>query len=132
MRLAEIVNGVVVNVIEADPAALPDWAVDWPEAGEAGPGWVVENGNLVPPAAAESPVPAVVSRFQARAALFQAGILPAVEAAVASADPLTQMAWADAVEFRRDSAAIASIAAALGLDTSAVDTLFRAAADISA
>lgn len=130
MRLAQIENGIVINVIEADER--PDWAADWPEAGEAAPGWVVEDNNLVPPQAPAPPVPAVVSRFQARAALFQAGLLPSVEAAVAGADLLTQMAWADAVEFRRDSAAIKAIAVALGLDAQAVDTLFRAAADISA
>jgi hypothetical protein len=38
MRLAQVVDGVVVNVIEVDPAAVPDWCEDWPEAGNCGPG----------------------------------------------------------------------------------------------
>jgi len=38
MRLAQIENGLVVNVIEVDPQNIPDWAADWPEAGDAGPG----------------------------------------------------------------------------------------------
>ena len=72
------------------------------------------------------------SRFQARAALHLAGLLPQVEAAVAVADPLVQIAWADASEFRRDSPAIAAIADALGMDDLEIDHLFRQAAAIRA
>lgn len=72
------------------------------------------------------------SRFQARAALHLAGLLPAVEATVADADPLMQLAWADAVEFRRDSPTIAAIAAGLDLTDEQVDELFRAAMQITA
>jgi hypothetical protein len=80
----------------------------------------------------QNPVPAVVSRFQARAALHTAGLLEQVEAAVASAGPLAQMAWADAVEFRRDSPTIAALAAEIGLSSAQIDDLFRTAAQIQA
>ena len=49
MRLAQIEDGVVVNVIEVDPAALPDWAQGWPEAGAAGPGWSWDGEVFTPP-----------------------------------------------------------------------------------
>ena len=69
-----------------------------------------------------------VSRLQARVALLQAGLLPQVEAAVAAADPIIQMAWAEAIEFRRYSPAILGLASALGLTDTQLDDLFRAAA----
>lgn len=49
MRKAEIINGRVVNVIEVDPENVPDWCADWPDAGDAGPGWIVgPDGTLEP------------------------------------------------------------------------------------
>lgn len=72
------------------------------------------------------------SRFQARAALHIAGLLPQVEAAVAAADPLVQIAWADATEFQRASPTIAALAVAVGLTDTQVDDLFRAAMQITA
>lgn len=72
----------------------------------------------------------VASRFQTRAALYLAGLLPQVEAMIGKADPLTQMAWAEAVEFRRSSPTIAALAAGLGLDAMTLDALFRTAAGI--
>ena len=74
----------------------------------------------------------VVSRFQARAALLQAGLLPAVEAAMPEADPIARLAWDEAVEFRRLSPTIATLAASLGLSDTDLDALFRAARGIEA
>lgn len=75
-------------------------------------------------------VTAVVSRFQARVAMLDAGILADVEASLAGAGVLAQMAWAEATEFRRNSPMIAEIAAGLGLSPEQVDDLFRAAAAV--
>jgi hypothetical protein len=50
MRLAQIENGVVVNVIEVDGVNVPEWATGWPENEEAGPGWIVDGENIIPPA----------------------------------------------------------------------------------
>lgn len=72
------------------------------------------------------------SRFQARAALHLAGLLDDTEAAVAAADPLVRIAWADAQEFRRDSPTIAALAGVLGLDDEDIDALFRTAMTITA
>lgn len=75
---------------------------------------------------------AAVSRFQARAALHAAGLLDAAEAAVAGAEPIVRIAWADAAEWRRNSPTIAAIAAALDLTSEQIDDLFIQAATITA
>lgn len=80
----------------------------------------------------EAVIPAEVSRFQARAALHIAGLLPSVEAALAAADPLAQIAWADAQVFRRDSPTINALAAAIGMTEAQIDALFIQAAQIQA
>lgn len=90
----------------------------------------VETGEPEPETGPD-PVPAVISRFQARAALMDAGLLADVELAVGSAGPLAQLAWAEAVEWRRDSPTIAAIAASLDLTDGQLDDLFRAAALIA-
>jgi len=74
----------------------------------------------------------VCSRFQAKAALLQAGLLSQVETLMAGADPIAQLAWAEAVEFRRNSPTIAALAAGAGLSETQVDDLFRAAMTITA
>ena len=74
----------------------------------------------------------VVSRFQAKAALSAAGLLEAAETAVSGADAMTQLAWAEAIEFRRNSPAILALSGALGLSDTDLDGLFRAAALIEA
>lgn len=79
------------------------------------------------------PVPASVSRFQARAALHMANLLTSVEAAIAASDNVVaQLAWADAVAFERTSPTITAMAGALGLTEAQVDDLFRTAAGIVA
>lgn len=75
----------------------------------------------------------VASRFQAKAALYAAGLLPMVEELLRnSTNPIHQMAWAEAVEFRRDSPTINYLAEGAGLSPEAVDDLFRAAMTIRA
>ncbi|WP_119157961.1 hypothetical protein [Caldimonas tepidiphila] len=111
--------------IPADPANAAYRAfLAWCDAGHS-PAPYVE-----PPA----PGPQVVSRFQARAALHLAGLLPQVEALMASpeADPLARLAWSDAQEFRRNSPTVAALAAALGLTAQQLDELFVTAAGIEA
>lgn len=74
----------------------------------------------------------IVSRFQAMAALMDAGLLSQVNSALADAGPLAQLAWAEATEFHRNSPTIAGLAAGLKLTDIQVDDLFRAAALITA
>lgn len=86
----------------------------------------------VEPEPGPEPVPQRISRFQARAALLDAGLLADVEIAVSETAPLTQLAWAEATEWMRDSPAIAVIGAALGLSPEDIDNLFIEAAKFTA
>ena len=83
-------------------------------------------------AVAERRAGMVCSRFQARAALMQSGILDQAEAIIAQADALTRLAWAEAVEFRRNSPTINAMGAALGMTDAQLDELFEAAMGIEA
>lgn len=78
--------------------------------------------------------PQVVSRFQARAALHLAGLLPQVEALMADpqTDTLARLAWTDAQEFRRTSPTLLAMASALSLTDEQLDQLFVTAAGIEA
>lgn len=81
----------------------------------------------------EPSVPASVTRFQARAALHLANLLPSVDAAIAaSGNAIAQLAWADAQVFERNSPTIAAMAGALGLTSEQIDALFVSAAQIQA
>lgn len=121
----------------------PGWHCDlvWHGSAETGPDF---GDVVVTPSAAWTydgdaaaglapiDVPASVTRFQARAALIEAGLLDQIEAAVAAADPLTREAWASSTAFERSSPTIAALAAALGLTGADLDALFRRAAQIRA
>lgn len=68
-----------------------------------------------------------VTRFQAKAALMQAGLLDDIERAVeASDDPMVELAWREA-GFDRLSPFIAAMAGAVGLSDEQLDGLFDAA-----
>lgn len=91
------------------------------------------EAEIVEPAPVAPPVPQVVSRFQARAALLAAGLLDDATAAIeASGDAFTKLAWAEASEWRRDSALVVGMATSIGLTSGQIDDLFRAAAKITA
>lgn len=79
-------------------------------------------------------VPAKVTRFQAMAALLQAGLLDDVDAIMADAStpPLYKLAWREAAEFERASPTIAALADCLHLTDEQVDALFIDAARQSA
>lgn len=92
------------------PPAIPEWIAQKPD------------------------VPQTISRFQARAALFAAGLLPTIEAAMNApgVDPLAKLAWDEALEFNRFSPTIAGMQAGLGLTDADLDALFIAGAGIVA
>lgn len=83
-------------------------------------------------ALAEERAAMVCSRFQAKAAMMNAGILQQVEALMAKAPALDQLAWAEAIEYRRSSPMINTLAATFGLSDTQIDDLFRAAMSIAA
>ena len=76
------------------------------------------------------PVPESVTPRQARLALLGAGLLDAVNAAVAAAGTQAQIDWDYALEIKRSNPLIASMAAGLGLTSAQIDDLFRTAATL--
>jgi hypothetical protein len=83
-----------------------------------------------PPPPVEASVPAVIPAWKGKAALREAGLLDAVEAAVAVAGGRVQDAWAGASDWNRDSDFLLSLATDLGLTMQQVDDMFRVAAAI--
>lgn len=77
-------------------------------------------------------VPQEVTRFQARAALYQAGLLDGVESLIAApeADRMLVLAWQDALTFKRHSSFVQAMAQQLSLGESQLDELFISASNI--
>jgi len=75
---------------------------------------------------------AVVSTFQAKAMLLQAGYWDDVAAFLETTDEVTRLAWDTAQEFRRMSPTILEIAEALNISDAELDDLFKFAATINA
>lgn len=80
------------------------------------------------------PVPEVVSKFQAKVALDNAGLLDTVEAIMAAPETpkVNKLAWTETQEFKRNSGLVTTMAGVLGLSSTQVDDLFRLAATIEA
>jgi hypothetical protein len=86
------------------------------------------------------PVPAAVTRRQARQALLLKGVLDDVPVAIAALDDgtpegnqkmrLAQIEWEDSLEFERARPLVIEIAGAIGLDAAALDQLFVTAAGL--
>ncbi|GAB4112339.1 MAG: hypothetical protein Fur0019_18830 [Tibeticola sp.] len=106
--------------------------------GAAAEGWCVQYAPRpsAPPApsADASAVPQVVSAFQAKAALMQAGLYDVIHARLTAPDapPLAKLAWGSAREFERASPTIAAIGAAFSITDQQLDALFVAASKIKA
>ena len=94
-----------------------------------GGAWVIVDAEIPPPA---STVPQIVSRFQGRATLLQAGILDDIETYMLTADPFEREAWNSITEMRRSSPMTIKIGTLLGLTDEMMDDLFRFAATIYA
>jgi hypothetical protein len=128
MRAHIIVDGMVVNTIEVEAlGSMPGLVA----ATEGSIGWSYTDGVFSPPVPA---VPPSISRFKAKAALHNAGLLSQVEVLMTHPDTpmLAKLAWADALEFERASPTISAMTQALGLSDIQVDDLFRASLLITA
>jgi len=135
MIRALIKNGLVDNMVLWD--GVTEWTppegvtmVSNPPAG-VGIGWAYSGGTFTAPTPPPAPVPAEVPQWQARRALHAAGLLTAVEAAVAASSEDVKITWEYAPNIRRDSPMIAALAPVLGLTDAQLDDLFRAAAAIT-
>jgi len=81
--------------------------------------------DVVAPPASQPPVPIVIPAWKGKAALREAGLLDAVEVAVAAAGGRVQDAWAGAAEWSRHSEFLTDLAVALGLSADQIDQMFR-------
>lgn len=131
MRFADVVNGVVVNLVEASgPDVLPGHLLVLAHD-QVGIGWTWDGAQFTQPAPQAPAVPASVTRRQAKQALFLAGKLTAIESTIAGmADPAKTLAdiyWQDSQTFDREHPMIADLGAAVGLSSGDIDDLFRAA-----
>jgi hypothetical protein len=95
--------------------------------------WVADGNTPEPYVAPPVPVPTVVTMRQARLALLAIGKLSAVDAAIASIEPIEQrqaiqIEWEYAATVDRTSPWVAGIAPALGLSDADLDALFVFAA----
>lgn len=79
-------------------------------------------------------VPKEVSRFQARAALLQAGLMEEIEGYMRldTTDSFVKLAWSDAQVFKRASPLVSTIGSLFGLSEAQIDDLFIFAATIQA
>lgn len=83
--------------------------------------------DIPPPAPV---VPAVISKRQASRALLDAGLLEAVEAAIAQSPPAVQIDWRQATMIERSWPALAALAPAMGLTDAQLDALFIAGSQL--
>lgn len=141
MRYAIVENNVVVNVVLADARRDQSWV----ESDVAGPGWIFDpaSGELSEP---EPPKPTPVepanhvtcSPAQGLVALFAIKQITEADvgAAIASIpDPVlrytTQIAFARATEWRRDSVSMQQLATMLRLTDAELDELFAFAVTVN-
>ena len=88
--------------------------------------WRWSDGAIV----AVPKVPASVTPRQVRLLLLAQGLLPSVEALIASSDQATKITWEFASEFRRDDPLLLGLSQQLGLTSQQVDEFFIAASSI--
>jgi hypothetical protein len=105
---------------------VPEGAIEVPNAPSHGSDtW--DGSNWV----AQVQVPEQITPRQARLALHSAGLLDAVEAALALPENrAAQITWEYALEINRSDQLIATFGALLGLTSSQIDDLFKIAATL--
>jgi hypothetical protein len=87
--------------------------------------------DVTAPPTSPLPVPPVIPAWKGKAALREAGLLDAVEAAVAASGGRIQDAWSGAPVWDRGSEFLAAITSQLGLTAEEADRLFREADSIT-
>lgn len=136
MRAHIIDGGIVVNTIEVDSLDFMPGLVA-AVAGE-GIGWSYDGQTFTPPPTPPSQppqVPPAVSKAQGKTALINAGLWPAVLAAVAAIEDATQrqlaeVALHDTATWERTSPTLNALAYGLGMDDAQLDALFVAASQV--
>jgi hypothetical protein len=132
-RYALIERGIVATVVEQGDA--PTIGGEWVDVTglHVGPGWAWDGSAWAAPAAQ---VPAEVTMRQAREALIDAGLIDAVDAAIAAMpEGITKRkalnAWEYSSVVQRHNGLVSQLAPGLGLTEAQIDALFLAAAAIT-
>ena len=130
MRAHILENGVVVNTIEVESL---DFLPNLVEATVGGIGWTYDGQTFSAPVAVPD-VPQSVTMRQARLALLSAGLLSAVDAAIAALPSphkeAAQVEWEYAATVERQSPLMGQLAPALGMSDAEMDALFVAAGSL--
>ena len=104
------------------------------EAGSQGCFWTGDAWEVRDFEPEPVPVPAAVTMRQARLALLAAGLLEQAEEAISgmagAEGAAAKIEWEYATEVRRDSALVAGMAEALGIDGAGLDALFVSASSL--
>ena len=96
MNKAEIKNGIVTNVIVVDPANIPDFCADWPEATEGCQiGGSYADGVFIPLPVPEPEPPTLEQQQAARAAAYALEADPLFF--MAQRGKATQQQWLDKI-----------------------------------
>lgn len=129
-RYAIVRDGVVWSVTEWDVEKAPNWKPPFGEAvpcGDQVAAGDIYDGEFSRPVLS-APVPDTVTMAQCRLALLEAGLLEAVDAAVAaSKDQRLKILWEYATDVRRMSPELNALGDGLGLSEADKDNLFRLA-----
>jgi hypothetical protein len=134
MRHAIIENGVVANIVVAEPdfAASKGWIVATPGVQT---GWLYDGENFAPPDAPGPEPLAPLQPWQFWAALRIAGYETDVKAYVAGLDQPQQAVAASMLEFsleyRRDHPLVEAIRVELGMTPAELDGLWSSALALS-
>jgi hypothetical protein len=150
MKLAQIENGVVTNIIKVDPANVPDWARGWPTAEEVRIGQLYDGNAFSDPTPEPLPDPliawrqsATLSRAQFCVAVKRLGLLSSAEAKAAAkgewpqtfADALSnlpsaidpdeaEIVWAAVSVVDRNDPVLAAVAVDKGVSDAQLDAMF--------
>ena len=129
MRYAIIESNKVINIAKS----IEPLASNWVLSDSAAIGDTFENGEFIKAPEPPIPVPATVSKRQAKQQLLTVGLLSQVQIAIDSIeDPterqLVQIFWDDSQEYERNHPTLTALATGfLGLTDEMLDDLFRAA-----
>ena len=129
---AVVENGVVTNTTVADDGFVGD-DPRYIASSEAGIGWTWDGAKFIPPEIVRSPVPSlviVVSMYQARVALLNAGLLDTIETAINAKGGAVKIKLEYATEVRSDDADLLELATELGI-ADQIPVLFQAAQQVT-
>lgn len=130
MRIALVRNGVVENVIEADPDFAPEDGAEAIPANTAGPDWTYDGKTFSPPATIDT-VPDEIDMWRLKAVLAARGLTDAADALAKKSGLAVFSFWEYATSVPRTTPLLAPFASDLGLAESDVDDIFRSAAQLT-